>query len=259
MSAETSSNLFSKTHTKIYTSNSLPSPWCELSYSAIMERGGGELVSGGRSSQVYLFCDSGERFFLKRYQYKKIHWHFCWQKSQVCREYENLEKIRRCNLPCGVIDIIGWGEQRYFRTIIDAFLLSRELPGGERLSLFLYNREDVRRQSVINALVDLLLAVVDQGLALTDFFFRNILVVPETAELFLLDVQYCDHSERRAFLKSYPQFWSNVLLFFTQEEQRQIEERLALRWPKKFHRVAERAQVYMAKERKRKLSESVHL
>ncbi|MEA3332543.1 MAG: lipopolysaccharide kinase InaA family protein [Pseudomonadota bacterium] len=224
-----------------------------------MERRGGRLVSGGRSSQVYLFCDSGERFFLKRYLYKKIHWNFCWQKSQVCREYENLEKIRRCNLPCGVIEILGWGEQRYFRTVIDAFLLSRELAGGERLSLFLYDREDLRRQAVIKALVKLIEAIIDQGLALTDLFFRNIMVVPETAELYLLDVQYCNHSKRRALSKSYPQFWSNVLLFCTHEEQRQIEERLALRLAKKIHKVVERAHFFMPKERKRQQAESKSL
>ena len=220
-----------------------------------MENPEGELVADGRSSRVYLFTAGGERYFLKRYQYRKIHWRFCLQKSQVCREFENLEKIRRCGLPCRIIDVLAYGERRYYRTLIDAFLLSREVPGGERLSLFLNHPDHPRRPAVLDALIRLVGEVMRQGLALTDFFFRNILVIPEKAELYLLDVQRCDHSRRRAIRKSYPQFWSNMMLFCTEDELRLARTRLSAVWSGSMAALEEKAQGFLPREEKRRQEE----
>ena len=245
-----------KGKTVIYIPNSLPSPWDSFSYAEFMNCRDGKLVADGRSSRVYLFTAGGERYFLKRYQYKKIHWRFCLEKSQVRREFENLEKLRRCNLPCRVIDVLAYGERRYYRTLVDAFLLSREVPGGERLSLFLNHPDHPRRQSVLDALVGLVEEIMRQGLALTDFFFRNIIVVPEKAELYLLDVQRCDYSRRRAARKSYPQLWSNMLLFCTEDELRLARTRLSAEMSGgAMARLEKRARDFLPRERKRRREE----
>jgi hypothetical protein len=245
-----------KTKTTIFAPFPLPIPWDGFSYFDILTGIRGELVSDGRSSRVYQFIYSGECYFLKRYQYRKIHWHFCWRKSQVRLEFENLEKIRRSKLPCKVIDVLAYGEQRYFCTLVDAFLLSRKVPGGERLSFFLNHLDHPRRQSVLNVLLDLVEGLIRQKMALTDFFFRNIVVVAEKAELFLLDVQRFDHSVRRAHGKSYPQFWSNMILFCTTDELRQAKKRLTLLLSEgTFAKIEERAQSFIHREKERQQDE----
>ena len=238
------------------TTNLLPPPWQKFSYEEIMTRPDGQLINDGRSSRVYRFEDGGDVCFLKRYTYQKIHWQHCWQKSQVRREYENLEKIKQADLDCDTIEILAYGEQRRCRVLIDAFLLSREVAGNERLSLFLgSNRDHPQRQLVVEKVIQLGQKIIESGLAVTDLFFRNLVVVPKDAGLYLLDVQYCDRNRRRAEMKTYPQLWSNILLFFTLNEQNLAAKMLAPQLPYNLDELDTRAQRFLKKEKKRKAAE----
>lgn len=241
---------------KIIRKTDLPEPWQSFSYDKILSRPGGELINDGRSSRVFRFIDGENVFYLKRYIYHKIHWQYCWQRSQVKWEYENLEKIKQAKLGCDTVEIIAYGEERRFRTLASAFLLSREVRNGERLSLFLSTKPDhPQRKPVIEKIIALAENIVTQKIAITDFFLRNIVVVPQEAKLFLLDVQHCDENRRRAFKKSYPQFWSNVLLFFSPEEQELAAQKLLPLLPYSRSKLDILAQKFMPKEKKRKLSE----
>ncbi len=238
------------------TTNHLPPPWSELSYTEIMARPNGQLINGGRSSWVYRFVDGENICFLKRYTYQKIHWRYCWQKSQVRREFENLEKIKRAQLGCKTIEILAYGEQRRCRILTDAFLLSREVADNERLSLFLCsNRDHPQRQLVVKNVIQLGQKIIESDLAITDLFFRNLVVVPKNADLHLLDVQYCDRNRQRAEIKTYPQLWSNILLFFTLEEQNQAAKMLTPHLPYNLDELNKRAQQFIYKEKKRKAAE----
>lgn len=193
-------------HIKL-TTTSLPVPWCELSYHEIMARSGGQLFNDGRASRVFRFSDGAETCFLKRYTYHKIHWSHCWQKSQVRREYENLNQIKQADLGCEIIDILAYGEQRQCRILKDCFILSRAVANGESLALFLSTQPNhPQRRVVLENLCQLAKTIIKRKLAITGLFFRNIVVVPEQSKLFLLDVQYFDNNQRRALNKSYPQF-----------------------------------------------------
>lgn len=153
--------------------------------------------------------------------------------------------------------MLAYGERRYFRTLVDAFLLSREVPGGERLSLFFDHLDHPRRQPVFDALLELAGEIMRQGLALTDFFFRNIIVIPEKAELYLLDVQRCDHFRRRAYHKSYPQFWSNMLLFCTADELQLARTRLSIVLSEPVEFLEQRARAFISREKKRQQDELI--
>ncbi len=243
-------------HQIIVQTPSLPPPWQELSYEEIMIRHGGKLINDGRSSRVYRFEDEGNVCFLKRYTYQKIHWQHCWQKSQVRREFENLQKIKQADLGCDTIEIIAYGEKRRCRVLIDAFLLSREVADNERLSLFLgSNRDHPQRQLVVEKVIQLGQKIIESGLAITDLFFRNLVVVPKDAGLYLLDVQYCNRNRRRAEMKTYPQLWSNILLFFTLNEQNLAAKMLAPQLPYNLDELNTRAQQFLKKENKRKAAE----
>ncbi|MCD6430506.1 MAG: hypothetical protein J7L57_04720 [Deltaproteobacteria bacterium] len=234
----------------------LPLPWQKLSYKEIMTRPDGQLINGGRASRVYRFIDGNEVCFLKRYTYQKIHWQHCWQKSQVRREFENLEKIKRADLGCNTIEVLAYGEQRRCRILIDAFILSREVAGNERLSLFLgSNHDHPQRQLVVEKVIQLGQKVIESGLAITDLFFRNLVVVPKDAGLYLLDVQYCNRNRRRAEMKTYPQLWSNILLFFTPDEQNLAAKILLPHLPYNLNELELRAQQFSHKEKKRKATE----
>ena len=240
----------------ILTTPQLPLPWQKLSYDEIMTRPGGRLVNDGRSSRVFHFVDGDDSCFLKRYNYQKIHWHHCWQKSQVRREYENLEKIKQAGLSCETIEILAYGEQRHNRILKSSFLLSRAVEKGESLSLFLsLNRNHPQRRAIIANLLHLAQEIIGSGLAITDLFFRNLVVVPDSATLFMLDVQRCDRNRRRARRKSYPQFWSNILLFCTPEEQRLAAGKLASVLPYSIDTLHHETQPFLAKERKRQKTE----
>jgi len=242
-------------HINIKT-NLLPPPWQELSYAEIMTRPDGQLINGGRASRVYRFIDGKEVCFLKRYTYQKIHWQHCWQKSQVRREFENLQKIKQADLDCNTIEILAYGEQRRCRILIDAFLLSREVTDNERLSLFLgLNHDHPQRQLVVEKVTQLGQRIIESGLAITDLFFRNLVVVPKDANLYLLDVQYCARNRYRAKIKSYPQFWSNILLFFTPDEQNLAAKMLVPHLPYDLKELDTRAQPFIRKETKRKIAE----
>ena len=194
--------------------------------------------------------------FCKRYTYRKIHWQHCWQRSQVRREFENLEKIKRADLGCNTIEILAYGEQRRCRILIDAFLLSREVAGSERLSLFLgSNRDHPQRQLVIEKVLQIGQRIIESDLAITDLFFRNLVVIPKNAGLYLLDVQHCDRNRRRAEMKTYPQLWSNILLFCTPAEQGLAAERLVPHLPYDLNELTKRAQQFLRKEKKRKAAE----
>ncbi|MCD6292084.1 MAG: hypothetical protein J7M09_01340 [Deltaproteobacteria bacterium] len=244
----------------IITTPLLPLPWSKLSYEEIMTRSGGQLINDGRSSRVFHFADKNATCFLKRYTYRKIHWKYCWQKSQVRREYENLKKIEQTGLDCGIIEILAYGEQRRRRVISDAFLLSREVTDGESLALYLsLNNDPAQRRIVLEKLFRLGQEIVKSGLAITDLFFRNIVVVPKTAELYLLDVQRCEYSKHRARVKSYPQYWSNVLLFCSPAEQTLAAKRLIPHLPYSTAELTKRAQQFIPKEKKRKAAELAFL
>ncbi len=240
----------------IPTATPLPPPWHELHYEEIMTRSGGRLINDGRSSRVYRFVDGENVCFLKRYTYRKIHWQHCWQKSQVRREHENLKKIAQAGLGCGTIEILAYGEQRRGLILVDAFLLSREVEGGESLALFLsLNSDHPQRKIVLEKLFRLGKEIIKSGLAITDLFFRNIVVVPEDAELYLLDVQRCARNRRRARMKSYPQYWSNILLFCTPVEQKLAAETVLPHLPYDLKELTKRAQQFIHKEKKRRAAE----
>lgn len=233
----------------------LPAPWDELNYEAFMARPGGCLVNDGRSSRVYRFDDPETTCFLKRYRYRKIHWRHCWEKSQVVREYENLEKIRQAGLGCRTIEILAFGERRRFRALLDAFILSRAVPDGVRLSLFLTDPTADNRAAVVEKLVAFGERVIESRLAITDLFFRNLVAVPETVELYLLDVQHCSYNRRRAAGKSWPQFWADCELFLTPEEKEFAATRLEKVLPEPFTALAERARAFIPKEERRRRQE----
>ncbi len=221
-----------------------------------MTRPDGQLINDGRSSRVYRFEDGENVCFLKRYTYRKIHWQHCWQNSQVRQEFENLEKIKLADLGCETIEVLAYGEQRRCRILIDAFLLSREVTNNVRLSLFLGSNSDhPQRQLVVEKVIQLGQKIIVSGMAITDLFFRNLVVVPEDASLYLLDAQYCDHNRRRAELKTYPQLWSNILLFFTPEEQNLAAKMLLPHLPCNLKELNTRAQQFIRKETKRKAAE----
>lgn len=243
---------------KIIRKTDLPEPWQNFSYDKILSRPGGELINDGRSSRVFRFIDGENVFYLKRYLYHKVHWQHCWQKSQVKREFENLKKIKRAKLGCDTIEIMAYGEKRCFRILESAFLLSREIINSERLSLFLSTKPDhPQRKPVIEKTIALAENIVTQKIAINDFFLRNIVVVPQEAKLFLLDVQHCNGNRRRAFKKSYPQLWSNILLFFSPEEQEFAAQKLLPLFPYSRSKLDILAQKFIPKEKKRKLSEIV--
>ena len=235
----------------------LPTPWSNLSYAEIMNRSGGQLIQGGRSSRVFRFIDDHEICFLKRYNYRKIHWHHCWQKSQVQREFENLKKIKQANLSCETIEILAYGEQRRWgRILTDAFLLSRAVADGESLAFYLGTKPfHPQRRTILNKLFQLSREIIKSRLAITDLFFRNLVVVPPKATLFMLDVQYCNHNRRRAHYKSYPQLWSNILLFCTPEEQKLAAKIIEPSLPFTMEKLNHRAQQFIGKERKRQMAE----
>jgi len=238
----------------------LPLPWQKLSYNEIMTRPGGQLINGGRSSRVFRFIDGEDTCFLKRYNYHKIHWQHCWQKSQVCREYENLNKIKAAGLDCEIIEIMAYGEQRHNLCLNTSFLLSRAVDKGESLSLFLdLNPYHPQRRIIITKLFQLGQKIIKSGLAITDLFFRNLVIVPESATLYMLDVQRCDHNRHRAQKKTYPQFWSNILLFCTLEEQQLAAEMLENVLPYSIKELNIKAQQFMAKETKRQTNELIFI
>ena len=238
------------------TNPDIPLPWRELSYGEIMTRAGGLLINDGRSSRVFRFADGENICFLKRYNYQKIHWHHCWQKSQVRREYENLNKIKTADLDCEIIEILAYGEERHGLFLHTSFLLSRAVIKGESLSLFLgLNPFHPQRRAVIIKLLELGQKIIKSGLAITDLFFRNLVIVPESATLYMLDVQRCDHNRRRARKKTYPQFWSNILLFCTPEEQQLAAEMLATVLPCSIMKLHAQAQQFIVKEKKRQAVE----
>jgi hypothetical protein len=238
------------------TDPDIPLLWRELSYDEIMTRAGGLLINDGRASRVFRFTDGEDVCFLKRYNYHKIHWHHCWQKSQVRREYENLNKIKTAGLDCEIIEVLAYGEERHGLFLHSSFLLSRAVPKGESLSLFLgLNPFHPQRRAVIIKLLQLGQQIIKSGLAITDLFFRNLVVVPKSATLYILDVQRCDRNRRRARRKTYPQFWSNILLFCTPEEQQLAAEMLATVLPCSIKELHTQAQQFIVKEKKRQTAE----
>jgi len=220
-------------------------------------RPGGQLIENGRSSRVFRFTDDQEVCFLKRYDYRKIHWSHCWHKSQVQREYENLERIKQTSLSCETIEILAYGEQRRWgRVLTDAFLLSRAVVDGESLAHYLGTKPyHPQRQDVLKNLFQLSREIIRSRLAITDLFFRNLVVVPAQATLFILDVQYCNHNQCRAQYKSYPQLWSNILLFCTPEEQKLAAKIIEPSLPFTMEKLNRRAQQFINKERKRQMAE----
>lgn len=221
-----------------------------------MTRSDGQLINDGRSSRVFRFVDGEDVCFLKRYNYRKSHWHHCWQKSQVRREHENLNKIKAADLGCETIEILAYGEERQSLFLKSSFLLSRAVSKGERLSLFLdLNPFHPQRRAVIIKLLGIGLKIIKNDLAVTDLFFRNLVVVPESATLFMLDVQRCDHNRHRARVKTYPQFWSNILLFCTPDEQQLAAEMLKDVLPYNIEELHIKAQQFIAKEKKRRAIE----
>ncbi len=238
------------------TTPSLPVAWQKLSYNEIMTRPGGQLINDGRSSRVFRFVDSEDICFLKRYDYQKIHWHHCWQKSQVRREHENLNKIKAAGLGCETIEILAYGEQRHNLCLSTSFLLSRGVENGESLSLFLgLNPYHQQRRTIIIKLLQLGQKIIKSGLAITDLFFRNLVIVPDSATFYMLDVQCCDRSRNRARRKTYPQFWSNILLFCTPEEQQLAAEMLESVLPYSIRELQLKAQQFITKEKKRQAAE----
>jgi len=221
-----------------------------------MTRPGGQLINDGRSSRVFRFIDGEDTCFLKRYNYHKIHLNHCWQKSQVRREYENLKKIKAADLGCKTIEILAYGEERYNLCLRTSFLLSRAVDKGESLSLFLnLNPHHQQRRTIIIKLLQLGQKIIKSGLAITDLFFRNLVIVPESATLYMLDVQRCDRNRNRAARKSYPQFWSNIMLFCTPEEQQLATEMLESVLPYSIEELHLKAQQFIAKEKKRQATE----
>ncbi len=234
----------------------LPIAWQNLSYDDIMTRSGGQLINDGRSSRVFRFVDGEDICFLKRYNYRTIHWHQCWQRSQVRREYENLNKIKASGLGCETIEILAYGEQRQNLCLSSSFLLSRAVKKGESLSLFLgLNPYHPQRRIIMIKLLQLGQKICRSGLAITDLFFRNLVIVPDSATIYMLDVQRCDRNRSRARKKSYPQFWSNILLFCTPEEQQLAAETLASVLPYSINELNSKAQQFIIKEKKRQASE----
>jgi hypothetical protein len=71
----------------------------------------------------------------------------------------------------------------------------------------------------------------------------------------MLDVQYCNHNQRRAQYKSYPQLWSNILLFCTPEEQKLAAKIIEPALPFTMEKLNRRAQQFINKERKRQMAE----
>ncbi|NPA24717.1 MAG: hypothetical protein GXO34_02695, partial [Deltaproteobacteria bacterium] len=241
------------TRTRITTTGTLPEPWRQLTYNDIIHRQGGQLVNDGRSSRVYRFPDENGNFYLKRYLYRKIHWRHCWEKSQVEREFENLERVRQANLGCRVIEILAYGDRRRCTVLLDAFLLSREVPGSHRLSLFLATLPDhPERPAIVAKIITFAERVMEKQLALTDLFFRNLVVVPETAELYLLDIQQCRRNRKKALRKSWPQLWADIELFFTPAERALAAERLGPILGKAFPELRQRARTFIPKEKRRK-------
>ncbi len=240
----------------ILTTPALPPAWQKLSYDEIMTRSGGRLVNHGRSSRVFHFIDGNDSCFLKRYNYRKIHWHHCWQKSQVRREYENLNKIKAAGLGCEIIEILAYGEHRDKLCLKNSFLLSRAVEKGVSLSLFLdLNPYHPQRRAVIIKLFQLAREIIKSGLAITDLFFRNLVVVPDSVTLFMLDVQCCDRNRRRARKKSYPQLWSNILLFCAREEQQLAARMLEPVLPYSINKLHQKAQQFILKEKRRQAAE----
>jgi len=234
----------------------LPLAWQKLSYEEIMTRAGGQLINDGRSSRVFRFVDGEDVCFLKRYNYHKIHWHHCWQKSQVRREYENLNRIKTAGLDCEIIEVLAYGEERHGLFLHSSFLLSRAVTKGESLSLFLgLNPFHPQRRAVIIKLLQLGQQIIKSGFAITDLFFRNLVIVPESATLYMLDVQRCNRNRRRARRKTYPQFWSNILLFCTPEEQQLAAEMLENVLPYSIKELQFKAQQFITKEKKRQVAE----
>ncbi|MBN2705558.1 MAG: hypothetical protein JXR89_03860 [Deltaproteobacteria bacterium] len=220
-----------------------------------MNRSEGLLINGGRSSRVYRFIDKEGVCYLKRYTYDKIHWRYCWQKSQARKEYENLEKIKRAELGCGTIEILAYGEKRECRILRSAFILSREVAGSQRLSLFLNENQSPQRKPVVDTIISFGVKLIHSGLALNDLYFRNILVIPENAAIYLLDLQHCAHNRKRARLKTYPQLWSDILLYFTPDEQAWAAARLAAELPYNLKELRRRAEKFLPREKKRKAAE----
>jgi hypothetical protein len=243
---------------RIFRAGPLPEPWAGLSYGGILARPGGELVNDGRSSRVHLFRDGPEACYLKRYRYRKIHWRHCFEKSQVQREYENLASFRRAGLACETIEILAWGERRRGRILLDAFLLSRAVPGGVRLSLFLANEPDHPcRAAVVEQVIAFGAQLIESRLALCDLFFRNLVVVPESARLHILDLQRCSfHNPGRAARKSWPQLWADIEIFFTPRERQQAAARFRpLLTAAGLAQMVSRARHFLPKERKRRAQE----
>jgi len=233
----------------------LPRPWADFSYDDFMNRSGGLLINGGRSSRVFRFVDKEGACYLKRYTYNKIHWRYCWQKSQARQEYENLEKLKQTSLGCSTIEILAFGEKRDGRILRSAFILSREVAGSQRLSLFLDENQSPKRKPVIDKIVRFGAQLIRSGLALNDLYFRNILVIPESAEIYLLDVQHCALNRKRARLKTYPQLWSDILLYFTPDEQAWAAARLKAELPYNLKELRHRAEKFLPREKKRKAAE----
>ena len=244
--------------TRVVRTAPLPTPWNELSYTQIMTRSGGRLVNDGRSSRVHLFTDGNENCYLKRYRYRKIHWRHCFERSQVERETRNLEKFRRAEIKhCRTIEILAWGERRRGPILRDAFLLSRAVAGGVRLSLFLAAAPaHPRRTAVIARLVAFGAEVIRRRLALVDPYFRNLVVVPETAMLYILDLQRCARRPGLAARKSLPQFWADIEIFLTPAERERAEAAFRPLLPAgAFSRMRSRAALLIPKELKRRAQE----
>ncbi len=240
----------------ILTAPALPPAWQKLSYDEIMTRPGGRLVNHGRSSRVFYFVDGNDACFLKRYNYRKIHWHHCWQKSQVRREYENLNKIKAAGLGCEIIEILAYGERRDKLCLKNSFHLSRAVENGESLSLFLsLNPNRPQRRAVIIKLLQLAREIIKSNLAITDLYFRNLVIVPDSVTLYMLDVQRCDRNRRRARRKTYPQFWSNILLFCTREEQQLAAGMLEPVLPYSINQLHRKARQFFLEEKKRQAAE----
>jgi len=241
------------TRTRITTPGTLPEPWRQFTYNDIIHRRGGQLVNDGRSCRVHRFPDERGTCYLKRYLYRKIHWRHCWEKSQVVREFECLEKVRQAKLGCRIIEILAYGERRRCTVLLDAFLLSREVPDSRRLSLFLATgHEDPRRPAIVEKVVALAAQVMEKQLAITDLFFRNLVVVPTTAELYLLDIQQCHRNRKKALRKSWAQLWADIELFFTPAERQLAGDRLGPILGPAFPELRRRARLFIPKERKRK-------
>ncbi|MCP3669572.1 MAG: hypothetical protein GY814_03925 [Gammaproteobacteria bacterium] len=156
-------------------------PWSRLEL--------GQRVSGSPHSSCFrIQLDDGEVVYFKRYVYPPRRWfEFVLRPGKAAVEAWAYATLQQLGIP--TLEVLAFGEQRFFGTLAASFILTREVPNSEDLSrygpeVWYHLPPDERRRvyrEVVNKLVEQVRKAHAAGFFHHDLKWRNILLQQDGA------------------------------------------------------------------------------